>query len=425
MNHALLALPTTAPERSVRTIRVALAGCGAVGGQFLALLRAQSASIAAARGIRAEITRVLVRSTDLPRAVPLPPHILTADVESFLRSPADVVVEAIGGIDPALRIAHAAIATGRGFITANKALVAEHGAALEQLAARHAAGLRFEAAVAGGVPVIRVLRDAIAHDEVRSIAGILNGTTNYILTRMETGASFAAALADAQANGFAEADPSRDLDGRDSADKIRILAWLAFGTSPSTLLPERRGLLPAPDALTSAAAAAGGAVRLIAETTRLDGGVSAVVEPVLVSGSSEFARTAAQDNLILVDSAWTGRLALAGAGAGGRPTASSLLADLLDATPRPPRRDAASTPLRGVADPRAFRWLIATTAPPPQARDFSAGERIGMEDVLPHAFDRRTHVLTEPCTRARVDALLRRIHHAGFAADWLRCELKQ
>jgi homoserine dehydrogenase len=300
-----------------------------VGGSLLGLLRERGPYLEAREGLRFEIARVLVRDPARRRTAELAAELLTTDPGEFLQTDADLVVEVMGGLEPAARIARATLARGRGLVTANKALIASQGAELAALARRSDARLEFEAAVGGGVPIIRTLRDSLADTGIVSIRGILNGTSNFILTRLAEGATYAAALADAQRAGFAEADPTRDLDGTDAADKIGILAWLAFGTDPAELIVDRRGILPDPDALARAAAADGGVLRLIAECSEIDGRVTAKVRPTVVDPASEWGRTRAEENLVLVETRWNGTIRLAGPGAGGPPTASAILGDLV------------------------------------------------------------------------------------------------
>lgn len=319
--------PSSAPD--VRTVRVALAGCGTVGGSLLRLLRERADTIVGAHSLRFQVVRVLVRDVTKPRALPVPREVLTDDVGSFLATDTDICIEAIGGIEPARHIVRHALSQGRAVVTANKALIAEQGDALSELASENDTTLAFEGAVAGGVPVIRVLQQSLAQTGVTAIRGILNGTTNYILTRMDAGASFADALAEAQKKGFAEADPTRDLNGQDAADKIAILAWQAFGIAPGDVTVQRAGLLPDADALVRDAREAGGVVRLIAECTRDANGVRASVAPVFVGPDSEFARLAAEENLVLFETESSGTIRLAGPGAGGGPTASAVLSDMV------------------------------------------------------------------------------------------------
>lgn len=319
-------------DRSHRgVIRVALAGCGVVGGSLLQLLEERGRQLEARHGLRFQITRVLVRNLERPRATRIDADLLTTEPAEFLAAEADIVVEAMGGLEPAGEIVRTALRQGKGVITANKALLAAHGAELANLARRSGAPFEFEAAVGGGVPVIRTLRDSLAETGVKSITGILNGTSNFILTRLAQGIPYATALADAQRAGFAEADPTRDLDGTDVADKIRILAWLAFGTDPAQLEVDQQGILPDPDHLARSAAVQGGAVKLLAECTLKDGRVTASVRPTIVAADSEWASTHDEINLIAIETRWNGTIKLSGPGAGGPPTASAVLGDLVRA----------------------------------------------------------------------------------------------
>lgn len=301
---------------------VALAGCGVVGSELARLIAAHRTDF--------EVVSVLVRDVQKARDVPLSRSIFTNDVAEFLAYKADIVVEAIGGISPAERIARTALARGARFVTANKALLAECGDELIALARGTGGSIDFEAAVGGGIPVVRALRSSLRNAPVRRIQAILNGTTNYILTRLENGASFDVALAEAQSNGFAESDPSRDLNGVDTADKLRVLAWLAFGVAPRTLDVTCEGVLPDPERLVRAASARGACVRLVATCERNGGGaVYASVKPELVARDSAFGRTLDEQNAIIVDFGWNQPITLSGPGAGGVPTAAALLGDIL------------------------------------------------------------------------------------------------
>lgn len=389
---------------SPRVIRVALAGCGTVGGELVRLLDARAGALERSRGVRFQLTRVLVRDAGKARPAPLRRDLLTTDTEAFIASDADLVVEAIGGLEPAGRIAAAALTQGRTFVTANKALIADRGARLAAIAREHGGRLFYEAAVAGGVPVIRMLRDALPETGIQSIRGILNGTTNYLLTRMAEGADFEEALAEARALGFAEADSRRDLDGRDAADKVRILAWLAFGTEPPTLPVHRRGLFPHPDRIAADAAAFGGVARLIGECVLEGEGVFATVEPVIVGRRSAAANTLGADNLVEVETLHNGTVRLSGPGAGGAPTASALLSDMVHhVVPEPP----APAPRRSIADGRAHVWVLSARS----GAGGSDGDRLldrlrkdGMEvrSVRRDAAAGLVRVRTEPCVRARI-----------------------
>lgn len=357
MSPALLldAEATSAPS-GVRTVRVALAGCGVVGGELVRRFRRSESELAERHGLRFELVRVLVRDPARARPDELPDGVLTTELSSFLSAGSDVVVEAIGGCETALAIARAALGAGRRLVTANKALLAAHGPELASRARHGLTRLDFEAAVGGGIPVLRALRDQLGGAGVRRVRGILNGTTNFILTRLEEGAGYAEALAEAQRLGFAEADPSRDVNGLDAADKARILAWLAFGVDPARLPARVRGIAPHADRLAADAAALGGVPRLVAEAFRGERGVSVVVEPVLVSSGSQLAAVRGPDNLIEVESTWNGVVRLAGPGAGGAPTASALLGDLVRGA------SALRTPavtVSGVPESAAHDWVIS------------------------------------------------------------------
>lgn len=345
-----------------RVVRIALAGCGVVGGSLVRLVRERGAEIEATRGLRLEIARILVRDRSRPRDAAVTPSLLTTDPDELLAARTDVLVEAIGGLDPAERLARETLARGASVVTANKELVAAAGAELAALAEETGATFDFEASVAGGVPVIRALRGALAESDIVSVSGTLNGTTNFLLGKLIEGAAYADALAEAQAKGFAEADPARDVDGRDAAAKLAVLAWLAFGVDPSTLRIRRRGLLPDPDLLASAAVAFGGVPRLVGEAVRRPNGVVASVEPAVVAADSELAAVRGEHNLVQVESRWNGRIRLAGPGAGGMPTASALLSDVLGTAgplrARPPA-PASSAPAE---DDRPLPWIVAVRA---------------------------------------------------------------
>lgn len=309
----------------VTTIRVALAGCGTVGGALLDLLALNADDLARRHAVRFDVVRILARDAARPRSTAVDRGLLTTCAAAFLDAPADAVVEAIGGSCTADALARGALARGRALVTANKALLRAQGPALAALGPR----LRFEAAVGGGVPIVRLLHDGLAGQGVQRVRGVLNGTTNYILSRLERGDAYAAALAAAQRAGFAEADPSRDLQGVDAADKVALLAWLAFGADPSTLAVDTMGL---PDDLEAAVRRAGDTgqrLRLVATTERNSSGVTARVAPLLLPADDPLAAAVDEENVIQVTSASSGVLTLRGRGAGGPATAAALLADLI------------------------------------------------------------------------------------------------
>ena len=336
-------------------VRVALAGCGAVGSALLREFSARRGALADRVGIEVQVVRVLVRNIERPRDAAFDRTLLTSDVEEFLETEADVVIEAIGGLDPARHIAQTVLGRGQPLVTANKLLLALHGSALAQLARVNGTTLRYDAAVGGGVPILRVLDEALGAGGPTRVRGILNGTANFVLTRIESGASFEDALDQARAAGFAEADASRDLDGRDAADKIALIAWAAFGAAPETLPVRRQSLLPDPSRYVALAGRLGASIRHVAECAIVDGAVVASVEPVLAPIDSALARTRDEGNLAEVFTGWRAPLCASGPGAGGQPTAVALLSDLISTSAAPRRRELA----RGAADDaRGLRWAV-------------------------------------------------------------------
>ena len=343
-----------------RTVRVALAGCGVVGGGLVRLLYESAPAIAARFGVRFDLTSVLVRDVNRERNLPLEARLFTNSLDAFLSHDADVVIEAVGGDEPARTIAFDALRRGKKVITANKDLLASHGDSLSALASENRAGLDFGAAVGGSAPVISTLRDLVGASTPLSVRGILNGTSNYVISLLERGVSLETAVASARERGLAEADCSRDLDGRDAAAKLAIIAWITYGIRPAALHIRRTPLVPGLERLVQVAATDGARVRLIAECTQLPGhSVAAAVEPVIVPSNSAFGRTAFEENRVEVDLGWPSPLSVSGPGAGGRPTAAALLSDLLRVSPPPNNRGAGATRFISVVDPREHRWLVA------------------------------------------------------------------
>ncbi|HEY3133561.1 MAG TPA: homoserine dehydrogenase [Gemmatimonadaceae bacterium] len=341
------------------TIRIALAGCGVVGGGLVRLLHESASAIASRFGVRFVITKVLVRDTTRDRKLPIDSKLFTNDLELFLAEDADVVIEAVGGQEPARTIAISALRRGRKLITANKELIAAYGESLHALATANETGLDFGAAVGGSAPVISTLRDLVGACAPRSVRGILNGTSNFLISQLERGASLDAALATACQRGLAEADCSRDLDGSDAAAKLSIIAWIAYGVKPSSLQLRRTSLIPGLPHLVQLSELLGGRVRLIGECTLLGGDrITAAVEPVIVPESSPFARTTCEDNRVEVDLGWTSPLTVSGPGAGGAPTAAALLSDLVRASSPPNDRGVDVAQFVSVPDSREHRWLI-------------------------------------------------------------------
>ena len=317
-------------------IKVGLLGCGTVGGGVIQLLRANAEYLEARVGAPIDVVRVLVRDVEKERVPELDRSRLTTDPEAVLGdSSIDVVVEVMGGVDPARAYLTRALEGGKQIVTANKMLLALHGADLLESAKKRGVDLAFEGAVGGGIPVIRVLRDALAGDTVASLSGIVNGTSNYILTRMRAdGLSFEAALEEAQAKGYAEADPGLDVDGGDAAHKLVVLAMLAFGARlDGAGIPTEgiRGVEPVDHAF---AERFGYVVKHLAiakdKGARGSGPLELRVHPALVAKDAPLANINGVLNAIAVEGRALGPCILSGRGAGDMPTAVSVVADVVD-----------------------------------------------------------------------------------------------
>ena len=312
-------------------LRVALLGCGAVGSQVFRLLGEQAGDLAARVGASLQVAGVAVRDpAGRARAAGVPDELITTDAMGLVTRPdVDIVVEMIGGIEPARSLLLAAMQTGKSVVTANKALLGADGAVMHAAAREHGADLFYEAAVAGAIPLLRPLRESLAGDAVRRVLGIVNGTTNYILDKMDSsGAEFGEALKEAQALGYAEADPTADVAGFDAAAKAAILASLAFHTRVTADDVYRQGITAVTAADIASARTLGCVVKLLAICERCDGGISARVHPAMIPREHPLASVREAYNAVFVEaeSAW---LMFYGAGAGGGPTASAVLGDLV------------------------------------------------------------------------------------------------
>ncbi len=320
-------------RRVPRAIRIGILGAGVVGEGILQLLRDNAANIERRLGARIEVRRVVGRDQDKKRSALMTPELLSFDANDVLDDDEiDIVVEVIGGLEPAGAFVRRAIERGKSVVTANKALLAEHGHELIELAEAKHVDLYFEAAVAGGVPVIRVLREAMASDTVVALRGIVNGTSNYILSRMkEAGLGFSAALAEAQKRGYAEADPTLDVGGGDAAHKLTILATLAFGAKvhPAQITTEG---IDSVDAIDIAMAARFGyTIKPLAIAKMLEGGALDLrVHPALVPQTSVLASISGALNAVEIEGAMLGPCLLSGYGAGALPTAMSVVSDIVD-----------------------------------------------------------------------------------------------
>jgi homoserine dehydrogenase len=312
-------------------VKVALLGCGTVGCEVFRLLAGQAVDLAARAGTPLEVAGVAVRRRGRVRAVPVDDSLLTTDAMGLVNDPGiDIVVEVIGGIEPARALLLAALKAGKPVVTANKALLAEDGATLAEAARAGGADLYYEASVAGAIPLLRPLRESLAGDTVHQVLGIVNGTTNYILDRMDTSAaSFADALEEAQALGYAEPDPTADVEGFDAAAKAAILAGLAFHTRVTAADVHREGITGVTQADIASARALGHVVKLLAICERGRDGVSVRVHPAMIPRSHPLAGVREAYNAVFVEAASAGRLMFYGAGAGGVPTASAVLGDIV------------------------------------------------------------------------------------------------
>ncbi|WP_028661225.1 homoserine dehydrogenase [Nocardioides insulae] len=317
--------------KSERSLKVAVLGCGSVGSQVVRLLGEQADDLAARVGARIELAGVAVRRLDAPREVEVPAELLTTDALGLVtRDDIDLVIEVIGGIEPARGLILAALENGASVVTANKALLAEDGPALYEAAHKAGRDLYYEAAVAGAIPIVRPLRESLAGDRVTRVMGIVNGTTNYILDKMDThGAGFAEALAEAQELGYAEADPTADVEGFDAAAKAAIIASLAFHSRVTAADVHREGISEITAGDVASAKDMGCVVKLLAIVELNDGDISVRVHPAMIPRTHPLASVREAFNAVFVESESAGSLMFYGQGAGGSPTASAVLGDLV------------------------------------------------------------------------------------------------
>ncbi|WP_336857217.1 homoserine dehydrogenase [Sinomonas albida] len=347
-----------------KVLKVALLGCGTVGSQVARILLEDSAALAARAGARLELAGIAVRNLDAKRDEELPRELFTDNAEALVDS-ADLVVELMGGIEPARSLILRAVRKGASVVTGNKALLAQDGPALFEEADRNNAELSFEAAVAGAIPIIRPIRESLSGDRITRVLGIVNGTTNYILDQMDTtGAAFADALAEAQRLGYAEADPTADVEGHDAAAKAALLATLAFHTPVALEDVRCQGITGVTAEDIAAAKDSGLVIKLlaIAELVTAAGeggaeteGASVRVHPTLLPREHPLAAVRGAFNAVFVEAENAGQLMFYGAGAGGRPTASAIMGDVVSTARRvvagaPGRTDTATRrlPILGI-----------------------------------------------------------------------------
>ena len=325
----------TAPDDRAagKPLKIALLGCGIVGSSVARLLTEQADELAARVGAPLLLAGIAVRRP--ARHPDISAELLTTDAETLVtREDIDIVIEVIGGIEPVRSLLFAALKTGKSVVSANKALLAEDGAALHSAASSAGVDLYYEAAVAGAIPLLRPLRESLAGDRITRVIGIVNGTTNYILSRMaSTGAGFAEALAEATALGYAEADPSADVDGFDAAAKAAILAGLAFHTRVTAADVYREGISEVTAADVASAAAMNCTVKLLAICERAgtegEPSVSVRVHPAMIPKTHPLAGVGDAFNAVFVEAEAAGSLMFYGRGAGGEPTASAILGDVV------------------------------------------------------------------------------------------------
>ncbi|MEV7604738.1 homoserine dehydrogenase [Paenarthrobacter sp. NPDC089322] len=323
----------------VRNLKVALLGCGNVGAQVARILIDDAEALAARSGARLELSGIAVRNPDSPRDVNLPRDLFTTDAETLVKD-ADLVIELMGGIEPARSLILTAIQNGACVVTGNKALLAQDGPTLYEEADKAGVQLSYEAAVAGAIPILRPIRDSLSGDRITRVLGIVNGTTNFILDQMDsTGAQFADALAEAQRLGYAEADPTADVEGHDAAAKAAILASLSFHTRFSLDDVYCEGITKVSAEDIASAKEAGFVIKLLAIAEKIetqdDGdGISVRVHPTLLPREHPLAAVRGAFNAVFIEAENAGELMFYGQGAGGTPTASAVLGDLVSAARR-------------------------------------------------------------------------------------------
>ncbi len=409
------------------TVRVALLGCGNVGSALAEILLTRADDVADRTGIRLELVGIAVADPAKPRPPAIDTNLIGTDAAALVaRDDVDVVVELIGGLHPAHELVESALRNGKPVVTGNKALLAVASAELAGVAAAAGVDLLYEAAVAGAIPVIRPLRESLAGEQIVRVIGIVNGTTNYILTRMEEdGDSYDDVLREAQALGLAERDPTADVEGHDAAAKAAILAALAFGADLVDGDVYREGITGVSAADVAYASRLGYAVKLLAIAELVDGGpeVSVRVHPAMVPRTHPLASVRGAFNAVFVEGAVSGELMLYGRGAGGGPTASAMLGDLVDASrnllagaPAPaPKRT--STTVRPQNDLRSAFYLSMDVADRPGVlaavakifgdHDVSirSMEQVGLAEEARLIF--LTHVAREGDLLATIDELRR------------------
>jgi homoserine dehydrogenase len=415
-------------------VRVGILGCGHVGGALVRLIHDHADVIEARAGVPLEVARVAVHDLTKERDLPLPARCYTDDADAVVDDPdVDIVVEVIGGIEPARRLIVEALMAGKPVVTANKELVATHGRELFETAEGAGVDILFEASVGGGIPLIRPLRESLAGDRIRRVMGIVNGTTNYILTGMtELGTSFADALAEAQRLGFAETDPTADIEGFDAAAKAAIIASIAFGARVVASDVYREGITGITTDDIASARDLGYVVKLLAIAEDNDGDIAVRVHPAMVPEHHPLASVREAFNAVFIEGDAVGELMLYGRGAGGMPTASAVLGDLVDAAKNlvEGRKGAtigtmAPRPIRAIEDVESQFYLQMEVADRPGVLHAITGE-FGSRQVSVRSMRQRgigddarlifvTHKAREADLRAAAEAVgrLEPVHRVG------------
>ncbi|MBA3371602.1 MAG: homoserine dehydrogenase [Thermoleophilaceae bacterium] len=394
---------------------VGLLGHGTVGAAFEALLGERADAVAKTTGRRPELSGVLTRSR--------------GDFDDILER-SDLVVELMGGLEPAREYVLRALEVGKPVVTANKQLLSHHGD--ELFGAAHEAGvdLRFEAAVGGVVPAIRVLHETLAAAEVHRVHGIVNGTTNFILTEMtRTGASYTEALADAQRLGYAEADPSDDVNGRDAAAKMAILARLAFGAAVSLDQVTYEGIEHVTAADIAYARELGLSLKLIGTAERVDGGLSVRVHPAFLNARHPLASVDGSFNAVTIESPAITEITLSGPGAGGSQTASAVLGDVVSAMLPPPVPPAPAAPVEIVSDIESAFYLHLEVADRPgvlaQIAEILGLQGVSVKSVVQEGLgaDARLTIVVHPIRESKFLAavsLIGRLDFLRVSPRWIR-----
>ncbi|GAB2617537.1 homoserine dehydrogenase [Pseudactinotalea suaedae] len=378
---ALSWVPMSESEPPAR-LRVGLLGCGTVGTEVVRLLLTHRAELTQRAGVELELSGIAVRSLDVERDPIVPTSLLTTDAEAVVDG-ADVVVELLAGVEPARQLLARAVAAGTTVVSANKAVLATEGPELYEAAETHGAGVFFEAAVAGAVPVVRGIRESLAGDRVTRVLGIVNGTTNFILDEMtREGSDFASVLERAQALGYAEADPTADVGGHDAAAKAAILASLAFHSRVRIGDVPTAGITAITASDIEAATEMGYVIKLLAIAEASSDGLAVRVHPALVPLDHPLAGVHGAYNAVVVDAEAAGTLMFYGAGAGGQPTASAVLGDLVSA---------ARLHVSGARPPAESRYAALTVVDPASVRTrylirLDAADRAGVLAEIAQVF---------------------------------------